>query len=304
MEPTKLKNIHGGGGGACPSPYPYEEEYLNLLANAVAVEAGGEPIPAKDKRRLMSLLLNDNEAGYEPITGKWYAISGASSKLDDYGEPTRFSLSTANGRRFTRPAAWHAGEEGAFRFLGLPFAGLSFRRIIEDSCAWLRLCDDVARQNMEAVKTPYIVTCKNPDTRLSIMQAIEQKQAGQAVLIVSDDLGDAVKGLSIEVPYLADKAEDFKHDKRAELLTKLGVLTANTAKKERVQSAEVNSRLGEAEDYIYLLIDNFNRQAEDYGLPFKMSSNTAMEELYLDDEESEDVDDIEEDAQAGAQNDD
>ena len=71
----------------------------------------------------------------------------------------------------------------------------------------------------------------------------------------------------------------------------IGVLTANTDKKERVQSAEVNANLGQASDYIYLLIDTFNKQCDTYGLDFQMVYNGSMEEIYLNnDEEIIDVD--------------
>ena len=65
-----------------------------------------------------------------------------------------------------------------------------------------------------------------------------------------------------------------------------------------MQSAEVNASLGQASDYIYLLIDNFNKQCEAYGLPFKMIFNGSMEEIYLNDgedvaQEDVDVNDVE-----------
>ena len=63
-----------------------------------------------------------------------------------------------------------------------------------------------------------------------------------------------------------------------------------------MQSAEVNASLGQASDYIYMLIDNFNKQCDSYGLPFKMDFNGSMEEIYLQDVDGDgdiDVNDIE-----------
>ena len=82
----------------------------------------------------------------------------------------------------------------------------------------------------------------------------------------------------------------------------MGILTANTDKRERVQSAEVNAKLGEASDYIYLLIDNFNRQATSYGLPFRAVYNGSMEEIYEDGDETP-VNDQEDDQKGGSQDD-
>lgn len=301
--PQKVKDYCGGDCLAAPAFSPIDDaaEYLNLLANAIDITDGGESINAKTQRRIKSLLLKDGAAAYEPVTKMWFAGAPAGG-VDGDGDPLRIRLTAANGRTFARRPIWGKDEPtagGAYLFRALPLGGITFADMVGQAVAFMHLCDVGAAQNLEAVKTPYIVTCKNPEIALSIKQAVQGKQGGQAALIVSDELGEAIKGLSIEVPYLADKFEEFRDHKRAELLTKMGVLTANTEKRERVQSAEVNAKIGEATDYIYMMIDYFNKQAESYGLPFEMHYNGSMEELYTDD-----VDDIEEDAQAGAQNDD
>ena len=64
----------------------------------------------------------------------------------------------------------------------------------------------------------------------------------------------------------------------------LGIDNANTDKKERVQVGEVNATINQCSDYIYMLIDAFNKQMQDYDLPFKMSFNGSMEELYEEQE--------------------
>ena len=56
-----------------------------------------------------------------------------------------------------------------------------------------------------------------------------------------------------------------------------------------MQSAEVNATLGQATDYIYVLIDTFNKQCKNYGLPFEMIFNGSMEEIYI----SDNVNDVE-----------
>ena len=57
-------------------------------------------------------------------------------------------------------------------------------------------------------------------------------------------------------------------------------MTANTAKRERVQSAEVEASVGEVVDSLYIPIDNFNAQCDQYGLPFKMAINSVVEDYY------------------------
>ena len=162
--------------------------------------------------------------------------------------------------------------------------------LIKETTDFMTNCDVAMRQNLEACKTPYIVVCKNEDLRLSFEQALQQKVLGQACIIVSEDLGDGLKAVDVGVNYLIDKFAEARDTERDTLLTKLGILTANTDKKERVQSAEVNANLGQASDYIYLLIETFNKQCKTYDLPFKMVFNGSMEEIYIND--GNDIDEV------------
>ena len=61
----------------------------------------------------------------------------------------------------------------------------------------------------------------------------------------------------------------------------MGIVTDIT-KGERVQTSEVDANVCQASDYIYMMIDTFNKQIEQYGLPFKMKANGTFEELYVD----------------------
>ena len=173
---------------------------------------------------------------------------------------------------------------------------MSMSQMIKATTDFMINCEMAMKQNLEACKTPYIVVCKNENLRLSFETAIQQKQTGQAVIVVNEDLGDGLKAIDIGVTYLVDRFAEARDTERDTLLTKLGILTANIDKKERVQSAEVNATIGQASDYIYMLIDNFNKQCDSYGLPYKMIFNGSMEEIYLNDNDGDgdiDVNDIE-----------
>ena len=83
-----------------------------------------------------------------------------------------------------------------------------------------------------------------------------------------------------ETPFLADKFNEMKKEYRNEFLSRLGIMTANTMKRERVQTAEVNAGMGEAVDLIYTVIDFWNKQAESYGLEkYKMTYNGVSEAI-------------------------
>ena len=264
--------------------YSRFEEYFNLLLNAVKVVSAstGEAINYEVETFLKRGLFENGAMGYDKIMGQWYFVYGQG--LNEYGNPTSLIFVTANGKTFTRPAYYENKEDGAYKVDALPMP-MSMAQLIKETTDFMTNCDVAMRQNLEACKTPYIVVCKNEDLRLSFEQALQQKILGQACIVVSEDLGDGLKAVDIGVNYLVDKFCEARDTERDTLLTKLGILTANTDKKERVQSAEVNASLGQASDYIYLLIDNFNKQCETYGLDFKMIFNGSMEEIYLNDGE-------------------
>ena len=269
--------------------YSRFEEYFNLLMNAVKVvevvseqddEGNGKDLNYEVETFLKRGLFENGAMGYDKLTKQWYYVYGQG--LNEFGNPTSLIFVTANGKTFTRKAYYEDKEDGAYKVDALP-VNMSMSQLIKECTDFMTNCDVAMRQNLEACKTPYIVVCKNEDLRLSFAQALQQKTLGQACIVVSEDLGDGLKAIDIGVNYLVDKFAEARDTERDVLLTKLGILTANTDKKERVQSAEVNASLGQASDYIYLLIDTFNKQCESYGLPFKMAFNGSMEEIYIDD---------------------
>lgn len=295
MAKRKIKDLNAVSICHANGVYSRFEEYFNLLMNAVkVVSAQGEAsINYEEETFLKRGLFENGSMGYDKITKKWYYVYGLG--LNDDGDPTELCFVTANGKTFTRPAYYDNKDDGAYKVDALPI-NMSMSQMIKATTDFMINCEMAMKQNLEACKTPYIVVCKNENLRLSFETAIQQKQTGQAVIVVNEDLGDGLKAIDIGVTYLVDRFAEARDTERDTLLTKLGILTANIDKKERVQSAEVNATLGQASDYIYMLIDNFNKQCDSYGLPYKMVFNGSMEEIYLNDNDGDgniDVNDIE-----------
>ena len=295
MAKRKIKDLNPISICRANGVYSRFEEYFNLLMNAVkVVSAQGETsINYEEETFLKRGLFENGSMGYDKITKKWYYVYGLG--LNDDGDPTELCFVTANGKTFTRPAYYDNKDDGAYKVDALPI-NMSMSQMIKATTDFMINCEMAMTQNLEACKTPYIVVCKNENLRLSFETALQQKQTGQAVVVVSEELGDGLKAVDIGVTYLVDRFAEARDTERDTLLTKLGILTANTDKKERVQSAEVNATLGQASDYIYMLIDNFNKQCDSYGLPYKMVFNGSMEEIYLNDNDGDgdiDVNDIE-----------
>ena len=295
MARRKIKDLNPVSICKANGVYSRFDEYFNLLMNAVKVVSaqGEEAINYETETFLKRGLFENGAMGYDKITKQWYYVYGQG--LNEFGNPTNIIFVTANGFTFSRKAYYEDEDDGAYKVDALPIS-MSMSQLIKATTDFMTNCEVAMTQNLDACKTPYIVVCKDEKLRLSFETALQQKQTGQAVVVVSEDLGDGLKAVDIGVTYLVDKFAEARDTERDTLLTKLGILTANTDKKERVQSAEVNASLGQASDYIYMLIDNFNKQCDSYGIPYKMVFNGSMEEIYLQDVDGDgdiDVNDIE-----------
>lgn len=272
--------------------YSRFDEYFNLLLNSVkiVVKSTGEPINYATEHYIKNGLFDGGAMGYDKLVKKWASAYGQG--VNEEGNPTRIVFVTANGKTWTRKAYYENKEDGAYLIKALPTTTMTMSSLIKETTDFMTNCDVAMRQNLEACKTPYIVVCKDETLKLSFATAIQQKQDGQAVVVVSEQLGDGLKAIDIGVNFLADKFSEIRDQERNTLLNKLGIMSNPIEKRERVQSAEVNATIGQATDYIYLLIDTFNKQCETYGLDYEMKLNGSLEEIYLNDDQTDEEDEV------------
>ena len=72
----------------------------------------------------------------------------------------------------------------------------------------------------------------------------------------------------------------------------IGVSTANTDKRERVQGVEVRASQGFAKDMLNTLVETFNYDAEQGGIEIRLKANTSLfkdEEKLEKEEKNEDT---------------
>ena len=278
--PFKLK------GEKRSSPFLEYTEYINLLMNALKIErTDGKIIPFTQERLIKIYLIENGCCCYDKMTKKWSGVYGVGK--NEEGMPISINIAFMNGTTYSRPASYDAEDDtGAYFILATPDF-LNFGDMIQETTNFISTCNDAILQNVNAIKTPFIGVCKDNNLLLSIEHAIEQQQEGRPVLVVSEELGEALRGVATNTQYVADKIETIKNQWRDRLMNKLGIMSANIDKKERVQVGEVNATIGQCEDYIYILIDTFNKQMETYNIPFKMKFNGSMEEIYLNENENE-----------------
>lgn len=259
------------------------EEYKALLMNAVSITG----LPAHIENFVKSCLIENNCVGFDQITRRWAIAFGAG--LNEYWLPTliNFFFPNAEGRKslsYQRPAFYEPAQDGAYLIRALP-ADISFREIMERTLKIIRECDKSIKQNLIATRTPFAAVVKDDNTKLSLLQAVQQKEDGSPAVVVNADIAEGLKSIRFDVEYIVDKVATFRDMERDRLLNKLGIMSANINKRERVQVGEVNATVGQCVDYIYLWIDTFNKQMEEYGLPQRMQLNGSLEDLYTQESE-------------------
>lgn len=275
LNPARNKKLIVGGG-------LHYLEYKNLLMNAITITTlNNENINYDVEVFIKNSLIENGAVGYDKLTKKWANVYGEG--LNELGNPTILNFRFRNGKSFRRNAYYDNDPMGSYIIDALPIT-YALADLIKETTSFIDNCNVAINQNIDACKTPYIVVAKDSDLQYSIKTAIQEKQDGAPVIVVSEDLGEALKSVNVNVEYIADKIEMIKTEWRDKLLNKLGIMSANTDKRERVQVGEVNATVGQCSDYIYLLIDTFNKQCETYGLDYKMQLNGALEELYTGDE--------------------
>ena len=253
-------------------------EYKNLFANALAIDG----LDFSTASFVINQLIDVGQVGYDRMANNWAAVYGTG--INKLRNPTNLFFVMPNVNAYNRPAYYEPSEDGAYLIKAMPFP-YSIADMIMDTVKVMQDCDKSILQNLRANRTPFWFIVRDPDIRLSVEQAVEQAQDGKPAVVVNEMVGDAIKGFSTNPQWIVDKITTYRDQERDLLFNKLGIMTANINKRERIQVGEVDATVGQCVDYIYLIIDTFNKQMDSYGLPFKMRLNNALEEYYGNDTE-------------------
>ena len=292
--PKAKKQFDGRGSEADCACSPLFAKYFkeeraflkDLLFNSVKINE----LNFYEEFFVKNQLFENGYVGYYDTTGKFYKT------LPEQVKPQLGRL-WKNGQYFdeysvslgTHAYSFERGAFDAWRiFLANPSIS-ALMPVLETYAALLADCRVSIKQNINAVKTPSFWVVEDEDTILSIEQMAQQTSDGKPAVIVKRNVAETLSSMKNETPFIADKIHQEYREILNEVLSRLGILTANTSKRERVQSAEVNAGLGQSIDSIYTIIDFWNKQIENYGLPYKMEFNGVSETLYTGEEPESEV---------------
>lgn len=252
------------------------ENIMNLLINSVKIENIEKDVPEDIVKRWLFELgrVAVFEMGNKML---WAKCSGAG--VDEYGQPTMFTIITANGKTWTigRNSENLKGvlyikpnRSGVFEYL--------WQRCQE--LAYVRMC---MQNNLVSTENQLVYGCPDVDTVTKMKTAFAKREIGMPVIFTENtnkSFSDGVDVLGKDVPFVADKLLAMYTNIRNEVLEHFGILAGNTDKKERVQVGEIQSQLGYVIDNIYMFIETFNKHCKQNNLPYRMDLNSTVESLY------------------------
>lgn len=259
-----------------PNPASEYEFFKSLVKNAITIEG----MTYIEEQFFLETLFNSNYVGYEGITKKFRKATPIFEDGDII--PTKATFILGNQKSVDLNISY-LPEGLNYLFRGFP-SSTTFSELVRSSTDIMKICDVSIIQNLLAVRSPQILECEDPETRLSLFHAIQQQQAGAPVVVVAKGFGNSLKSITTGVTPIFPQLYEYRQQVRDELLNRLGTLTANTNKKERVQATEVQATVGQCEDSIYIVIDNLNKQFKSYGFTqYEAKLNNSLEELYTGD---------------------
>ena len=252
----------------------YRNRFAVLFHNSVKVlnapkDDNGVELP---KRYLLRILLENGGIAYDKQTGLFlrYVHGG----IDVYGLPEWYNLIGYNG--FT---VWRkANEVVILRANDLKYP---LQLYLDQQIEKIVDFDMAIEQNLDAIKTMTVAEAQDEATMLSLANAVESRRIGATVVFQNQAgaLGTNLNVQSTGAQYLVDKLLEARKEILNETLQALGISVANTDKRERVQTSEIEASLGYGKDCIQTLVDTFNYDAEQGGLSIRLEGNTTLIEV-------------------------
>lgn len=244
----------------------YVEWFLSIFHNSVTFDNLPDDLP---KRYLLRKLVSNGKIAYDKETGLYLPCNGIG--IDIYGLPDSYQLFGANGFAVVR----RADEVTILRANDLSAPLLPY---IERRSALIADIDTAISQNLDAIRTMTIYEYNDEAQVLSVVNELNARRVGAVAFLRNKGALQGLKNsaTSTGAQYHIDKLLDARQRVIVETLTRMGISSANTDKREQVQAAEVVAAQGVALDSLYTLVQTFNYDAEIGGLPIRAKANTSV----------------------------
>lgn len=240
---------------------PYIDEVISFACSVVTIDDLPPDVP---QDFIIKSLIYHGEMVYldGPLAG-WY-LSTRGGLRDRYGRPKAYFLRTlaSDAAPFEVPAD---------KTVRIRANALSIPPLFEISrlSNMVSLCDRALRVNLLSSMSTRMFAADTPETENSIRLAFDDFQDGRPGVVRSDILA-TMQNSDVSVPFRGGELHALRTALLHDLYKKFGAITPAQYKAERTQSAEVSANIAESIDNIYVLIEQFNRDAEAGGLACRM----------------------------------
>lgn len=242
----------------------YIDELTALFLNSVKITGLDKEIPSTF---ILKRLLLDGKVG--KYKGDFYRLV-PSAVLDQYARPTHYNLLAGNG--IVVASGVPREDIAIYRAnkIEMPYYGF-FEQVAEQ----LAIMDNSIKTNLINSQTSWLLLVEDAELANTIKQAYEDMAIGlPAIAAVKRAIGDAfADAKNISTDFVADRIKSLHRVTWDDALKRVGMMTSDAMKVERVSTAQTNAGVGESIDYIYAMIDTFNEDAETQEQPERMVFN-------------------------------
>lgn len=251
-----------------------KSKFKNLLFNSIKIE--GLPEDEPDIYAKNILFIKGYAIATKVYEDKWHLFKcGAyyqENNIYGYYQPKKLSIQFENGKTIRNLTV----NDNAFI--------IRFTPNREGLELWLDLmCERIARidlaieNNLILSSMGFVYSCDGVNKN-SLKETLRQATEGDFAVLATQMLTDKINTEKVQAQYYGDKFYELKEKYVKEVLTRLIGIASVSDKKERTTSFDTN--IGESIDTAYTYIDTFNGDCEKYKVPFKMSINSTIEEIY------------------------
>lgn len=216
--------------------YVHYYERLRLLATAVYKWEFSEEILIS-KRFIENSLFDYGRLAFWKHKKYGFIVTQCtpSSELNIYNEPTQYNCYSNNGQIQENVLAKDCV------IIRNNMLELPTYMLVELFTNRLFKLERTIDTNLEQQKTPILIACEESQ-KLTMKNIYMKYEGNEPVIYANSKLNlDGVKVFKTDAPFIADKLEDMKDRRWNQCLSMLGINNANTAKKERLVTNEVDS---------------------------------------------------------------
>lgn len=250
-----------------------ESKFKDLLFNSQYIDG----LPSDEPDLYVKRVLFD--CGFIIATKKyndeWHLFKAGelyNDGLDIYGYPNRIGIIFENGKFLNDLKL----NEDAFIIRYTP-TQKGLREWLKLMCMRIARIDLAIENNTIMSSMGFVYSCDGVNIK-SMKEALRQASQGDFAVFSTQSITDKINTDKAQAQFFADKMYQLKEKYVKEVLNRLIGIASTSDKKERTTSFDTN--LGESVDVAYMYVDTFNNDCEKYEIPFKMSINSTIEELY------------------------